>query len=329
MNIAVTIGDINGIGLEAFVKSLIINKNLLNNHNMSIVGDIQAIEQYINKCSLNCKIHNKKILVDNTQSVDIIDCYQNKYNHNIEFGKISERSGKLALSAIQLATQMTIDKKFDAMVTLPISKEAISLSHHGFTGHTEFIAGICAVKSHIMILFTGMTRIALATTHIPLHRVPSRITSKKLCALIRNFNISLKKDFLCLHPKIALLGLNPHSGENGRLGKEESDTIQPAINIMKNKGINVSGAYSSDSFFARDIYKNFDGIIAMYHDQGLIPLKMLAIDGGVNFTAGLPIVRTSPDHGTGFDIAGQGIANPQSTYEALKEAISIAQNRKK
>jgi 4-hydroxythreonine-4-phosphate dehydrogenase len=250
---------------------------------------------------------------------------------NLEFyiGNISKTVGIIALNSIIEATKYTINRVYDALVTLPVSKSAIHLYSKKFVGHTEIITELCNKKQSLMILFAGNLRIALATIHTPIHKISKQITSKKLRTLCKNFNKVLKNDFGIKQPRIAVLGLNPHASDNGMFGKEEKNIIIPTIEIMKKKGLNIEGAFSADGFFASKNYTNFDGVIAMYHDQGLIPLKMLSSDGGVNFTANLPIIRTSPDHGTAFEIAGKNIANLYSMQEAINSAIMIAENRKK
>ena len=252
-------------------------------------------------------------------------------NNTFDFklGETCQKAGTIAYHSINEATKLVIDKQYDALVTLPISKTAIHLYNKQFIGHTEFITNLCKKKQSMMILFTETLRVALVTIHIPLYKVSKQITSKKLRTLIKNFNIILKKDFAIPTPRIAMLGLNPHSGDNGMFGNHEQQILIPAIEVMKKKGVNIEGPFAADGFFASQNYQHFDGVIAMYHDQGLIPLKMLAKGGGVNFTANLPIVRTSPDHGTAFDIAGKNIANWQSMSEAIHFAIELSERRKK
>ena len=344
MKIVFTVGDINGIGFEVLLKAFLANPSWFQKHSFSIVASSVIIQKLLEKYN---EIQNKNtfkyfencIIINNNekQKIEIIeiknpnakqiikDFASNKIN--IEFGKISKEAGIIAYHSIIEATKLTTNKFFDAIVTLPISKTAIHLSEKTFVGHTEKITELCGKKQSIMILFAGKLRVALATTHIPLHSVSRRITGKRLRTLLKNFSTVLRKNFGIVNPKIAVLGLNPHSSDNSMFGNEEEKIIIPAINVMKRKGINVFGAFSSDGFFASKQYENFDGIIAMYHDQGLIPLKMLANGGGVNFTACLPIVRTSPDHGTAFEIAGKNIANENSMIDAINSAIEIAHSR--
>lgn len=348
--------------------SIVANKNILAKL-LTVHSKIEQENNTTQKIWTNCKISNNSLMINDNEkkTIDIIEIKNRKFkkietelanelnahidkigrndnivNNNIiqnGFGKISQYAGTFAYHSIIEATELVISKQFDALVTLPVSKEAIHINEKNFIGHTETIANLCKRKNGLMILFADnlqicntsshskSIRMALATTHIPIHSISKRITSKKLRLLIKKFNDSLKYDFGVEFPSIAVLGLNPHSSDNSMFGNEEAKIILPAIEIMKRKGINVVGAFAADGFFANRTYLNFDGVIAMYHDQGLIPLKMLANGGGVNFTADLQIVRTSPAHGTAFEIAGKGIANPQSMFDAINAAIAISQNR--
>lgn len=343
MRIAFTIGDVNGIGFEVLIKAITSHPEWCEEHHFSIVANKIVIKKLIEKyndtlCVSLCKDMNFITINKNqAQKINIVEINNTNINHiakqilnneiEMKFGKISREAGIIAYHSIEKATELVLDKTFDAIITLPVSKAAIHISKKDFIGHTEMITEICGKKQSIMILFNKDLRIALATTHIPIYSVSRRITAKRLRDLIKNYNIVLRNDFGISSPKIAVLGLNPHASDNAMFGNEEKDVILPAIDVMKRKGINVEGAFPADGFFASKRYRNFDGVIAMYHDQGLIPLKMLADGGGVNFTACLPIVRTSPDHGTAFEIAGKDIANPQSTADAIEAAISIVMKR--
>jgi 4-hydroxythreonine-4-phosphate dehydrogenase len=353
MKIIFSIGDIYGIGFEVLLKSFLENSNLFEINKFAIVASCKIIKKlfsvYKNIC--NFSDSDLKIIEENLEIIEIKNPNFKKIENNLieefennNFGIISKYAGILAFHSITEATKLVLNQQFNALVTLPVSKNSIHLSENSFIGHTQTIAEICQKKQHIMILFADnlsfssdlndekfpenkSLRIALATTHIPIYSVSKRITGKKLRTLIKNFDNSLKKDVVIHSPKIAVLGLNPHASDNSMFGNEEEKVILPAIEVMKRKGVSVFGAFPADGFFASKNYLNFDGIIAMYHDQGLIPLKMLANDGGVNFTAGLPIIRTSPDHGTAFEIAGKNLANPQSMTKAINSAIKINENR--
>ena len=340
MNIVCTIGDVNGIGLEVLLKALKNNENWFDFHCFSVMGNAiilkYVIEKHYSNLASICENSND-ILLKSGRKIKIIEIKNTNVLHigkeirekklDLDIGKVSKEAGIISKHSIIEATKLTISKEFDALITLPICKEAIHLSDKFFVGHTELITQLCGKKSSIMVLFTENLRVALATIHTPLFKVSRQITAKRLRALIKNFRSVLKKDFAISSPKIAMLGLNPHSSDNGMFGTEESKIINPTIKIMQKKGINVEGAFSTDGFFASKNYLNYDGVIAMYHDQGLIPLKMLSAGCGVNFTANLPIVRTSPDHGTAFEIAGKNIANERSIAEAVNSAICIDRNR--
>lgn len=326
MELLVTIGDANGISLEVFIKAITqnINSKEIQKNNFTLIGNEEVIKQYISKINLNYKILDNQLIISNKViNIINIDC-----KYNVVFGESSKEAGYLALKSIEQATKLTLSKKFDAMITLPINKESINKTYNNFIGHTNYIANICNEKNPIMILFYKKLRIALATLHIPIYLVSKRITQKKIYQLVYNFYKTLHNDFNIINPKVAILGLNPHSGENGVIGKEEIQIINPTIEILKRKGFNVYGAFPADGFFAQMDYENYDGVIAMYHDQGLIPLKLLSRGKGVNYTANLPIVRTSPAHGTAFNLAGKNIASSESTFNAIKAAINIASNRK-
>ena len=324
MKLGISIGDINGIGLECFIKAL--NSNTFNNIDFSIYGNIAAIDEYIHKAKLDniSSIENDSIILCNNK-VQIIEI---PAECSVNFGCCREDAGNFALKSIEQCTQDTINGINDAMLTLPISKESIHLAGSDFPGHTEMIAEMCGAKNPLMVLFYKSFRVALQTIHVPLKNITSMIRKDNIIARIKQFSHSLKFDF-GVEPNIAVLGLNPHAGENSHIGNEENDEIIPAIEIVKNWNYNVSGPFPADGFFARHRHLEFNGILAMYHDQGLIPLKMASKGNGVNFTANLPIIRTSPDHGTAFEIAGKNIAEPESTIEAIISANEIFQNRKR
>lgn len=323
MKIAITSGDPNGIGIEVFLKSLS-KHNLFDGIEIHFYGSTWSLIQWLDLFKYNYGIENGILLVENS----VIHINDIGYNYNIEPGVITYQSGKVASIALEKAVADTITGNIDALVTLPIAKEAMYLSGWDYPGHTEMIADRCSTNNPLMILFKDNIRAALVTIHSPLHKVPDLISIPNVLHKIVQFNKSLKYDFSITNPRIAVLGLNPHAGENGTIGREEVDIINPAIKSAKEKGVICEGAFPADGFFAHKDYLNFDGFLAMYHDQGLIPLKLLANGGGVNFTAGLPIVRTSPDHGTAFSIAGNGIANEQSMIDAIESAVVITNNRK-
>ena len=229
--------------------------------------------------------------------------------------------------SLNQATQSLKNEKIDVLITAPINKETIQSDEFNFSGHTEFLEHNLEGES-LMILMNDFLRIGLITGHIPISKIADTITPELIERKVKILNQSLKKDFNINKPKIAVLGLNPHSGDNGVIGKEENDLIKPTIKSINENGILVFGPYAADGFFGSETYKQFDGVLAMYHDQGLAPFKALTFGNGVNFTAGLSHVRTSPDHGTAFDISGKGVANSDSFKEAVFTGIKIFKNRK-
>lgn len=247
----------------------------------------------------------------------------------IRYGAISKHSGHAAGKAIEKGVDLWRQGLIDGIVTAPVSKEAMNLGGYHFPGQTEMIATLTRGKQFMMVLAAGSFRVGLATIHVPIRNVPLLLTKKIILSKLSVLSTSLKHDFGIRSPRIALLGLNPHAGENGRLGSEEMRIIHPALREAQRKGINAEGTFPADGFFGTGQHTQFDAILAMYHDQGLIPLKMQGFNLGVNITVGLPIVRTSPDHGTAFAIAGKGCANPSSMIEAIKLAVRIIYNRKK
>lgn len=326
MKILLTVGDVNGVGLEAFVKALVGSGDILKEHEMTLVGNINTIRQYIDACKLPAEVVGTRLEVHG-HVVELLDIGSEV---KLSLGAIDIEAGALALQSIEVCTKLVLSGKYDAVVTLPVSKFSINLFQKGFTGHTDYIASICKEKSPLMILFTDNIRVALATTHVPIYLVSRRVTQHRLLRIGKIYNRSLKKDFGINSPQLAMLSINPHGGENGTMGKEELQVLIPSITIMKKKGINISGAFASDGFFAHGEYLKYDGVLAMYHDQGLIPLKILSRDkGGVNFTANLPIVRTSPDHGTAFSIAGNNSVEYKSTLRAIIAAVEIQKKRYK
>jgi 4-hydroxythreonine-4-phosphate dehydrogenase len=264
------------------------------------------------------------------QSLYILDI---SHKAKVQFGKISADAGDLAMKSIRLASELCMNQHADAIVTAPIHKEAISKAGYPFEGHTDFLAHL--TKCHPQMLLADertKLRVALATIHIPISSVAKKIISDGLESPITRLVKSLQTDFRITHPRLAVLGLNPHASDGGVIGSEEVQLLQPELNRIKIKYRNqfsVDGLFASDGFFGAKSYRDFDAVLAMYHDQGLIAFKILAFETGVNVTLGLPIVRTSPDHGTAFDIAGKGIANKQSFISATELAIKIASARKR
>ncbi len=325
--IGISIGDINGIGPEIIIKTLseaywhnrftpIIYgssrvmayfKNIFSDRNFSFVNIDHASEALVNK-------------------INVITCWHE--NLKIELGEITEDSGKAAYAALDKAVSDLNDKMINALVTSPINKKAMNLAGFGYPGHTEFIAEkIGQAGRELMMMVSDNLKIATLTTHLPVTEAIKSITIDAISTGVRVMNESLKLDFGIERPLIAILGVNPHAGDNGVIGQEEIQIVTPAIESLKNEGILVSGPYGADGFFGSGQYHKFDGVMAMYHDQGLIPFKALTFGVGVNYTAGLHVIRTSPDHGTGHDIAGKNLAEPDSLRQAIYLALDIYRNR--
>ena len=326
--IAITIGDYNGIGPEVALKSAG-SRTIRANCTPLLIGPYKAFEYYADKYSLRRKILKVNSLADavGRSEITILDIGQD-FEEKLKPGKLTKESGMWAGRAIEKAVQLCMEGEADAMVTAPLSKEALHLAGYSYPGQTEMVTTLSKSKRSIMIMASDFARIALATIHIPISEVSRSLTKAGISERLAVFNESIRRDFGVKSPRIAVLGLNPHAGENGLIGKEENEIIKPAIQEVNSMKINVEGPFPADAFFGTHREGLFDGIFAMYHDQGLIPLKMKSFSTGINFTAGINIIRTSPDHGTAFDIAGKGIANPSSTIEAIKLALEISKNRK-
>jgi len=326
IKVGISIGDINGIGPEIIIKSLADNRILLDCTPI-IYGSSKIFSFYkktLNDIEFNyqsCKNAEDAV----SRKINLLNVWQDDIIPQI--GQNEENGGKYAFMALEKATQDLASGKIDVLVTAPISKEAMAKSGFKFPGHTEYLAHLSGDADALMIMVSENLRVALVTSHIPLKEVHSVLTKDKIIAKVKLFESSLKKDFGIIRPKIAVFGLNPHAGENGKMGTEEQEFIIPAINHLKNENYMVFGPYPADGFFGSNARNQFDGILAMYHDQGLAAFKALSFEDGVNYTAGLPIVRTSPDHGTAFDIAGKNEASPSSMRSAIYSAIDIFRNR--
>jgi 4-hydroxythreonine-4-phosphate dehydrogenase len=326
IRVGISIGDINGIGPEVIIKALSDNR-ILQDCAIVIYGTTRVINFHKKTIAEHeIQYHSIKSADQiDSKKVNIISCWAEDVK--IELGQKTEEGGKYSFKSLEAATADLAANKIDVLVTAPISKENIQRAGFKFPGHTEYLADMSGVKEALMMMVSDSLRVALVTTHIPLSEVSKQLTKESILAKILALNNSLKKDFNIIRPRIAVLGLNPHAGEKGSLGTEEVDIISPAIQLAKQEGILVNGPFPADGFFGSSALGQYDGILAMYHDQGLTPFKALAFDSGVNFTAGLPIVRTSPDHGTAFDIAGADKASEQSMRNAIYLAIDIYKNR--
>ena len=329
MKIIISQGDANGIGIETGLKALkrYFEKSTSDDDTEFIFAvNPTVLASYIEKENIRfVELDNGEMIIDGHR----IEILALNSSHPVRFGKISPIAGKLAGEAIDTAIAKCLISYADAMVTLPINKEALNLGGYKFTGHTEFLAARCEVKKPLMILSDGKNlNVALVTTHIPVCEIHNYITEENIGNKISHFVRVLMRDMAIAEPKIAVLALNPHAGDDGLIGTEEDRVIIPAMRNSEYAKF-LEGPFASDGFFASGKYNSYNGVLAMYHDQGLIPLKMIAGGAGVNITGGLPIIRTSPDHGTGFDIAGRNIADESSVLSAILMAKKIYYNRKK
>lgn len=325
--IGITQGDINGIGPEIILKSLI-HPDILDLCTPVIFSSQKTITYFRKALKLNeFNFHPIKNFSQlNPKKVNVFICYEEEIP--IDLGQVTLEAAKYALISIEAAVQALISKQIHALVTAPVNKFSIQQLKPDFRGHTEFIAD--KLKEKFLMTFIGNElKIALATIHTPIHQVSKNITKEIIYEKINLLKKTLIQDFQITKPKIAVLGLNPHAGESGLIGNEEQEHIIPAIQAFREAtDALIYGPFSSDAFFGKLLYKNFDAVFAMYHDQALIPFKMLEFETGVNYTAGLSVIRTSPDHGTAYDIAQKFSANHQSFLNAIYLAIDILNNRK-
>ena len=327
IKLGISIGDVNGIGMEVILKTF--NESQMLDYCTPIIYGHTKVASFHRKAlQMSDYMFNviDKPEAANPGKVNMINCWEEDVK--IDLGLANEIGGKYAFLSLQKATDALVNGDIDALVTAPINKHNIQSAAFTFAGHTEYLQARSESKDVLMFLISETIRVGVVTGHIPVLEVPTAITKDKIVKKIQLINDSLKKDFWIEKPKIAVLGLNPHASDNGLLGKEESEIIAPAIQEAFDKGIICFGPYAADGFFGNGSYKKFDAVLAMYHDQGLIPFKTIAFDTGVNYTAGLKFVRTSPDHGTGYDIAGKNIADPTSFMEAVFAAIHIVKNRR-
>ncbi|MDO9186415.1 MAG: 4-hydroxythreonine-4-phosphate dehydrogenase PdxA [Bacteroidia bacterium] len=325
--VGISQGDINGIGLEVIIKTFL-DPQMLEVCTPVIFGSNKTAS--FHRKALNIEDFSFNLIKDiseiNHKRANIINVYEEDVI--IELGAQTEAGGKYALKSLEAAAYALSQNQIDVLVTAPINKENIQSPDFKFPGHTEYLDEKFGTGDSLMFLVSDNLRVAVVTGHIPVTRVAQELTTEKIIKKIQVLNNSLIQDFSIRKPKIAVLGLNPHAGDNGVIGNEEQQIIIPAINKTKDEGMLVYGPYPADGFFGNGTYKNFDAVLAMYHDQGLIPFKTIAFNSGVNFTAGLPIVRTSPDHGTAYDIAGKNVASEESFRRAVYMAVDIYRTRK-
>ncbi len=326
IKLGISIGDINGIGTEVILKTFR-DKRMLDFCTPVIFGDFNMMNE------LKKRLHFDDLYLNKIQSIEmakgntinVINCWKEEVKLNL--GQNNSDGGKYALKSLQAANTALKNGQLDALVTAPINKDNIQSDDFKFPGHTEFLEKEHKGKS-LMLMLSDNLRIGVVTGHIPLEKVSEHISTDSILDKLNTLNQSLKQDFGIRKPKIAVLGLNPHAGDNGVIGNEEKKTIIPALKKAEEQNILAFGPYPADGFFGSNKRQAFDGILAMYHDQGLVPFKTLSFGNGVNFTAGLDIVRTSPDHGTAFDIAGKNQAQESSFRQAVYTACDVSKKRK-
>ena len=312
--ILLTCGDPNGIGPE-IILNIFSNNNFVRKYNLSVIAPKKVLDFY-----------SELLRIENIPAERLIDL--TSYNmFSVNPGTIDKTAGKISGDAIKTATELCSQKFFDAMVTLPINKESLNSGGYKFSGHTEMITKLTNSKNVFMMMFSKYLKIVPLTIHIPLNKVSSLLTRKLIFGKIIAVNNTLIKYFNIKKPSIALLSLNPHCSDGGLIGSEEHKTIFPAVSGLKASGFNIAGLFSADGFFGTNKYRQYDAVIAMYHDQAMIPFKIISGDKGVNYTGGLSIIRTSPAHGTAFDIAGKGKSNTHSMIEAIKLAKKLVDNK--
>src|SRR5258706_1734564 len=324
--IGISCGDLNGIGIELIIKTFTDNR-ILELCTPVIFASNKVINFYRKSVSdVNFNYQStKEINRLNIKQVNVFNCWEEEVV--ITPGQLNETGGRYAVKSLESAVKALKQKLIDGLVTAPIHKKNIQSTDFNFTGHTPYLKNVFGANDVMMLLYAGNFRVALVTEHVPVSDITKYITRENIVSKLQILNQTLKKDFGIEKPQISVLGLNPHAGDEGLIGNEEETIIKPAIRESKNNNILAVGPYSADAFFARRHFEKFDAVLAMYHDQGLMPFKSLAIGEGVNFTAGLPAVRTSPDHGVAFDIAGKNKADTSSFIAAIYECIDIIHRR--
>lgn len=324
--IGISCGDVNGIGLEIILKTVSDNR-ILEFCTPVIYANNKVLNFYrktLPESNINFFILKEPVRVNHKQ-VNVLNCWEEDVA--ITPGVLNDTGGKYAIISLTRAAEDLKSGKIQGLVTAPIHKKNTQSNSFNFTGHTPYLKNLFGVQDVAMMLVAENMRVALLTEHVPVKEVSVHVSKEKIISKLQVINQSLKRDFGISKPRIAVLGLNPHAGDEGLIGKEEIEIIKPAVKDAKQKDVFCFGPYSADAFFARGHHEKFDAVLALYHDQGLIPFKSMAHGEGVNFTAGLPVVRTSPDHGVAFDIAGKGIADESSFRQSIFSCIDIINNR--
>ena len=327
LKIGISIGDVNGIGLEVIIKTLA-DSRVPEYFTPIVYGNTKVASFHRKALGITDFSFNviNSVQQANPKRANIINCWQDDVK--ITLGEENEIGGKYAFLSLKHAVDDLVSGELDALVTAPINKHNIQREEFEFPGHTEYLQARTESSDVLMFMISDELRVGVVTGHVPVKDIASNISVDAIVSKLQLMNASLKRDFWIRKPKIAVLGLNPHAGDNGLIGTEDDELITPAIAQAKANGVFCFGPYPADGFFASDTYTKFDAVLAMYHDQGLIPFKHIAARSGVNFTAGLPVVRTSPDHGTGYDIAGKNMASEESFREALFSAVHIVARRR-
>lgn len=328
--IAISMGDPNGIGPEVVLKSLH-DPGLMPSMTPVLIGSAHVLRVHADVLGFSdLDIHIVDAVPEEVPHGDVavLDVTEEE-KPSVTFGAVTAEAGRLSMRAVERAVDACLEGTVDAMVTAPISKDAIRQAGYDVPGHTEFIAERTDSPKPTMMMVAGGLRVGLVTSHIPLSEVPQAVTKDAILEKLQVLDASLRGDFAIEDPKIAVFGLNPHAGESGAFGPEEEEVIVPALETAQQEGLDVEGPIASDGFFGTQLDADYDAVLAMYHDQGLAPFKALAFDHGVNFTAGLSVVRTSPDHGTAHGIAGKGMALPGSMRSAIELAVAVARHRRR
>ena len=327
IRVGITHGDINGIGYEVMLKALA-EEGMTELCTPVIFGCADVAKQWIKMLGIEGFRFSPVDTAAGAEPgrINLVDVGQG--SSAFKPGEVVAEAGALSVAALEAAAAALEAGEIDVLVTAPICKENVQSESFSFPGHTEFLEKrLGGGKRALMLLFNDMLRIALVTTHLPLKDVPAAVTAEAVERTVRALDNTLRRDFAIDRPRIAVLSLNPHCGDGGLLGSEEKEVITPVVEKCRQEGLLASGPYAADGFFGSGRFAGFDGVVAMYHDQGLAPFKTIAAEEGVNFTAGLPYVRTSPDHGTAFAIAGRNEADPTSMRHAIFEAVDIFRRR--
>jgi len=324
--IGLTCGDINGIGIEIIIKTLA-DSRILDFCTPVVFANNKVLNFYrkgLPELNINFTSTRELNRINNKQ-INLFNCWEEEVNVNP--GILNDIGGKYAVKSLTTAGKALKDNLINGLVTAPLHKNNTQSEQFNFTGHTPYLKNLYGAQDVAMFMIAENMRVALLTEHVAVKDIAQQVSRERIISKLQVINNSLKRDFNINKPRIAVLGLNPHAGDDGLIGKEEEEIIRPAIKEAKQRDIFCFGPFPADAFFARGQYEKFDGVLAMYHDQGLIPFKSMAIGEGVNYTAGLPGVRTSPDHGVAFDIAGQGKADESSFREAIYKCIDIINGR--